>query len=91
MPHYQQRGDGYDPRVQLKLDKFSDHPGAILELLIGNQPGVGVTATATSPLCFLRSFTEQCGRHFPILHRWIQQSGVLLPYPDVRFADTHPR
>src|SRR5665213_3340843 len=31
------------------------------------------------------------GRLFPILHRWIPQPRVLHPYPDVRFAATHPR
>ena len=31
------------------------------------------------------------GRHFPILYRWIPQPRVLHPYPNVRFAATHPR
>src|SRR6202049_3587801 len=31
------------------------------------------------------------GRLFPILYRWIPQPRVLHPYPDVRFAATHPR
>src|SRR5579864_7418051 len=31
------------------------------------------------------------GRHFPILYRWIPQHRVLHPYPDARFAATHPR
>ena len=31
------------------------------------------------------------GRLFPILYRWIPQPRVLHPYPDARFAATHPR
>jgi RNA-directed DNA polymerase len=31
------------------------------------------------------------GRLFPILDRWIPQPRVLHPYPDARFAATHPR
>jgi len=31
------------------------------------------------------------GRLFPILYRWIPQPRTLHPYPDARFAATHPR
>ena len=31
------------------------------------------------------------GRLFPVLHRRIPQPRILHPYPDARFAATHPR
>jgi RNA-directed DNA polymerase len=31
------------------------------------------------------------GRLLPVLHRWIPQPRVLHPYPDARFAATHPQ
>jgi len=38
-----------------------------------------------------RSQRARCaGRLYPLLYRWIPQPRVLHPYPDARFAATHP-